>query len=438
MNFRRTLSTSAVALGAVLLSVGLQAFAYTAPSAGPTGGDAYAPINTGPAAQVKTGDFRTNGVLTSLQMADVGGAVNPTTGIGLQVNGQVQILGANLRVPDILNNNAAVIATRYCFGSNNSVSASPVNCITAWPSAVDTSAFINTSGTAQTKTGNFTTNGTLTSVGRTYLGTGVTTGTAVEISSTGDTVILGGNLRVPDATLSNKGVIAARYCFGSNNTSTASPVNCITSWPAAIDTSTFLNTGATAQTKSGNLTVSALTLSTAASFASPAVAVYNGGRIQVGTTPAAVGSHADIGLAVYGANKIKYWDGTTNTTNMILAANASGVATWQDPASINIQKRVTGSCTVGSSITAIAADGTVTCGPKMQAGVSAAGSTNPRTITLPQAFSDTTYSVVLNLATSGGQDCATTVTSKTSSSFTFSYDGDCPNSSAFNWIAIDY
>lgn len=61
---RRLLPGIALVMGAFLLSVGLQTLAFTEPSAGPTGGTVYAPVNTGGTAQTKSGNFTSSGTLT--------------------------------------------------------------------------------------------------------------------------------------------------------------------------------------------------------------------------------------------------------------------------------------------------------------------------------------------------------------------------------------
>jgi hypothetical protein len=57
---RRLLPGIALVTGAFLLSVGLQTFAFTEPSAGPTGGTVYPPLNTGSNWQSKAGGLNIN------------------------------------------------------------------------------------------------------------------------------------------------------------------------------------------------------------------------------------------------------------------------------------------------------------------------------------------------------------------------------------------
>lgn len=60
MNYRRILSSIALIIGAFVFSIGLQAFAaFSPPTAAPPNADAYAPLNTGPGTQTKTGDICT-------------------------------------------------------------------------------------------------------------------------------------------------------------------------------------------------------------------------------------------------------------------------------------------------------------------------------------------------------------------------------------------
>ncbi len=139
MNSRRILSTSALMIGAVLLSVGIQTLAYTAPSVAPTGGDADAPLNVGSTNQTKAGGLAISGGLISTQLTTTGTILSQGT---VQAN------------------------TQFCISTS---------CITAWP---DISTFLNTSATAQTKAGALTVNGTLTASGNlSVTGNVTTTGT---------------------------------------------------------------------------------------------------------------------------------------------------------------------------------------------------------------------------------------------------------------------
>jgi len=61
---RRLLPGIALVMGAFLFSIGLQTLAFTEPSAGPTGGTVYAPLNTGPTAQTKNGNLTIGGQIT--------------------------------------------------------------------------------------------------------------------------------------------------------------------------------------------------------------------------------------------------------------------------------------------------------------------------------------------------------------------------------------
>jgi len=94
MNLRRILSSTALVVGTVLLSAGLQTFAaFTQPTATPPGNDAYAPLSTSPTAQIKVGGLDL-GALT----VRGGAVINTGTGIanGLIVqNGNVGIGATN-------------------------------------------------------------------------------------------------------------------------------------------------------------------------------------------------------------------------------------------------------------------------------------------------------------------------------------------------------
>ncbi|OYV27488.1 MAG: hypothetical protein B7W98_01680, partial [Parcubacteria group bacterium 20-58-5] len=90
MNLRHHLSQIALVVGAVLLSIGVQAFAFTQPSTSPPNGDASAPLDTSANAQAKTGGLllntggATNGLI--VQSGNVGiGTVSP--GAKLEIDG---------------------------------------------------------------------------------------------------------------------------------------------------------------------------------------------------------------------------------------------------------------------------------------------------------------------------------------------------------------
>ena len=62
MNLRRVLSQAALIIGTLVFAIGLQAYAqtYTAPTTGPTGGNAQAPLDTGSAINYKKGELLVN------------------------------------------------------------------------------------------------------------------------------------------------------------------------------------------------------------------------------------------------------------------------------------------------------------------------------------------------------------------------------------------
>ena len=94
MNPPRILSQIALVIGVVLFSAGLQTFAvYTPPTAPPPQADAYAPLNTGPTAQIKAGGLllNTGGALNGLivREGNVGiGMVSPQ--VKLDVAGAIK------------------------------------------------------------------------------------------------------------------------------------------------------------------------------------------------------------------------------------------------------------------------------------------------------------------------------------------------------------
>lgn len=73
---RRLLPGIALIIGTFLLSVGLQTFAFTEPSVGPTGGTVYAPLNTGSTTQTKSGNLTSSGTIT-------GSTLNASTNLSL-------------------------------------------------------------------------------------------------------------------------------------------------------------------------------------------------------------------------------------------------------------------------------------------------------------------------------------------------------------------
>ena len=103
MDERRFFSYASVAIGAMLFSIGIQAFAFTQPSSSPPNNDAYAPLNTSGTAQAKTGGLllntggATNGLI--VQSGNVGiGTASP--GYRLDVSGQVRSSSGGFVFPD--------------------------------------------------------------------------------------------------------------------------------------------------------------------------------------------------------------------------------------------------------------------------------------------------------------------------------------------------
>ncbi len=138
MNARRILTTSAVATAAVLLSIGVQTLAYTAPTAAPTANDADAPLTVGAGLQAKTGTLNLNSTGAST--------------VGLTVNKDLKTINGYIKVIDGTGIGYALVAPKICFGTSSltDITFVETNCKTAWPS---TTGFVSTDATAQTKTG---------------------------------------------------------------------------------------------------------------------------------------------------------------------------------------------------------------------------------------------------------------------------------------------
>lgn len=134
MNLRRALSQIALVTGTLLFSLGLQTYAqtWTPPTAPPPNADAYAPLTTGPTAQVKTGGLilGTGNALTALivQNGRVGiGTTNPTA--RLDVAGEVKIGNSGLTCDNAkrgtVRYNQALDTLQYC-ATDADTSALPV------------------------------------------------------------------------------------------------------------------------------------------------------------------------------------------------------------------------------------------------------------------------------------------------------------------------
>jgi len=96
MNLHRILSTTAVATSAVLISIGIQALAYSPPTAVPPAGDASAPLNTSATVQTKAGDLNIGGKVK------LGGATIGAADIGLAIAGRLRIQGGSPNGGDVL------------------------------------------------------------------------------------------------------------------------------------------------------------------------------------------------------------------------------------------------------------------------------------------------------------------------------------------------
>ena len=103
MNFRPYLSQTAFLVAGVLLATGIQAFAFTQPSASPPSGGLYAPLSAGAIAQAKAGGLilNTGGAANGLivQYGNVGiGTTTP--GQALSVSGVIESLSGGFAFPD--------------------------------------------------------------------------------------------------------------------------------------------------------------------------------------------------------------------------------------------------------------------------------------------------------------------------------------------------
>ncbi|MEK7144403.1 MAG: tail fiber domain-containing protein [Patescibacteria group bacterium] len=107
MNLRRFFSYSLVAVGALILSAGLQVYAFSEPNTAPPNADVDAPLTTGATEQSKSGGLilntggSTNGLI--VQSGNVGvGTTSPTALLGIQgaigVNSSQLYLAANGKV----------------------------------------------------------------------------------------------------------------------------------------------------------------------------------------------------------------------------------------------------------------------------------------------------------------------------------------------------
>ncbi len=99
MNIRRIFSQIALVIGTLLFSVGIQAFAaFTQPTTAPPNADAYAPLNTGPDAQAKTGGLllNTGGAANGLIVQNGNVGIGTTVpGEKFEVTGNIKLSGAS-------------------------------------------------------------------------------------------------------------------------------------------------------------------------------------------------------------------------------------------------------------------------------------------------------------------------------------------------------
>jgi hypothetical protein len=112
---RRLLPGIALIIGTFLVSIGFHVLAFTEPSAGPTGGTVYVPLNTGSNWQSKAGglDLNTSGAYAAGLIVSSGnvGIGTASPGAKLEVAGQVKITGGTPGAGKILTSDASGLAT---------------------------------------------------------------------------------------------------------------------------------------------------------------------------------------------------------------------------------------------------------------------------------------------------------------------------------------
>lgn len=181
MNPRRILTTSALILGTLILSIGIQAFAYTAPSVAPPGGDAAAPLNTHSVNQTKAvsttagqlGQLTLNGTLQVMNqnIANLGlyvanGRIQVGVGTGSTLNtklavfGNTGVVGGAIRLVDgtqgvgkVLTSDATGLASWATPAANQDLCRGSANCATLpngavmqWGQESNPSIFYSASG----------------------------------------------------------------------------------------------------------------------------------------------------------------------------------------------------------------------------------------------------------------------------------------------------
>ncbi len=204
-----------------------------------------------------------------------------------------------------------------------------------------------------------------------------------------------------------------------------------TASPPGGDAAAPLNTSSASQTKSGDLTATNLK-------ANGGITAY--GSAGVTSPRYCIGTDCILAWPTGGAGGIASLaagSGITFTPASPITA-ASVNPTIAADLSV-VQKRLSGTCVVGASITAIdPATGVITCGKVIRAGsyvADAAG--NVETVTISPAMPDSTYSLQVSDNGTSNTDCKIQAVTKTAASFSFS-KGDICSGVPYNWVAIDY
>jgi hypothetical protein len=176
-----------------------------------------------------------------------------------------------------------------------------------------------------------------------------------------------------------------------------------------------LNTGPTAQVKVGG--------------------ILAGAGMGNHTTGVAFGAAGGSIVAYYGNIEAKAPGSFVKAPALCIGQDCRTVWPGGGGDDTTLQKRITGTCTVGSSITAVNADGTVVCGPKILSGSHNTGSSPGNfTVALGGTLPANAYSVVMT-QTSGTNSCVPAIASRGATSFTFVTGANC-YSTGYLWVAV--